>query len=65
MELITDETQFVWLLKLQITRQRFSPIEHLCRLYLLKECFIIKDKSARVITEKGKNHIDRTLLVPR
>jgi integrase len=26
---ITDETQFVWLLKLQITRQRFSPIEHL------------------------------------
>ncbi|MBW7989970.1 MAG: hypothetical protein FVQ84_08150 [Planctomycetes bacterium] len=27
--LITDETQFVWLLKLQITRQRFSPIEHL------------------------------------
>ncbi len=30
--LLTYETEFVCLLKFQITRQRFSPIEHLCRL---------------------------------
>jgi hypothetical protein len=30
--LLTDETQFVWLLKFQRTCPRFSPIEYLCRL---------------------------------
>jgi len=30
--LLTDDTKLVCLLKFQITLQRFSPIEHLCRL---------------------------------
>lgn len=40
-------------------------IQRVVEPYLLKECFIIKDKSARVITEKGKNHIGSTLLVSK
>lgn len=31
----------------------------------LKECFITKDKSVRIITEKGKNHIENTSLLPK
>jgi len=31
-QMLTYETEFVWLLKFQRTHPRFSPIEHLCRL---------------------------------
>ncbi len=40
-------------------------IQRVVEPYLLKECFITKDKSVRVITEKGKNHIENTSLLPK
>ncbi len=40
-------------------------IQRVVEPYLLKECFITKDKSVRVITEKGKSHIENTSLLPK
>ena len=40
-------------------------IQRVVEPYLLKECFIAKDKSVRIITEKGKNHIENTSLLPK
>jgi len=40
-------------------------IQRVVEPYLLKECFITKDKSVRIITEKGKSHIENTSLLPK